>query len=146
MELVNRVGYGIKFETTMTEKLKNIFNGEDKLYMPDGLPWMRMIDRTRLSATEDDAIVLEWRDSSGNPGLLTTELMMPTLSKWAQAKRDGKLGEVFPAWKRFFRINHQFIQAVEDITLKWGVINGVLVDDPDLDRDRQGECSSCFRE
>jgi hypothetical protein len=132
MELVNRVGYGIKFETTMTEKLKNIFNGEDKLYMPDGLPWMRMIDRTRLSATEDDAIVLEWRDSSGNPGLLTTELMMPTLSKWAQAKRDGKLGEVFPAWKRFFRINHQFIQAVEDITLKWGVINGVLVDDPDV--------------
>jgi hypothetical protein len=127
-----KIGYGIKFFVTVSDWFKNLLDGKEKIFMPVITPWMRMIDRTRLVTTTEEGVTLEWVTSDGKPGPLTIEVLMPTLNKWAEAKRAGKLEEVFPLWKRFQKLNGPFVKMVEEITLKWGVINGVLIDDPDI--------------
>jgi hypothetical protein len=112
-------------------ELEPILNGTDKFWMPTPMPFRGMVSHTRLAAKKEEGVLLEWVDKDGNPGILTNRIQKPTLDWWTKAYKSNTLATVFPSWDRWFRLNGEFIKVIEGITLKWGVINGILIDDPD---------------
>ena len=121
----------------MSKDLISLIDGERKIRLQPkkNMPWPHMFKLSRLSQGEEEGFPLEWVDEKGSPGLLTTDMLIPTLEMWAEAIRCENTEEtesILPGWTRFQRMNRVFLQEVDPIILKWGVINGVAIPDPNM--------------
>jgi hypothetical protein len=109
----------LKYDLILTGGLESVL--QSPVNIPQGAPWRGVkIDEELDETTWYEGLQL---------GILSTHLLMPTLEKWGEAIKNGSYEILFPAWKRFRRTFPDLVIEIEAAALKWGMVNGLVVDE-----------------
>jgi len=129
MDTINiEVGKSIrKFVVVMDKALHDEIEQAAKVYVVEGDLWPKFLPREKLALSRQDAtLVLGWDDK------LSKGLWEPTVRAWGKAWAEGKFDEFFPYWKRFAKYNARLVKEVNAMTLTWGVINNIVVNEHEM--------------